>query len=131
MVDSAPQLLDQSHRGVDLLDLDVPHPMRRRSHLGRLLGQIDDAAERALTAGPHGVIAALGSLVRCSHETNRPLFAFAMTDPPWRAPGTRSWISTPTGTKGYTRTPHSPVVASGRHAVAGRAAMHSCGCDFT
>lgn len=64
VVDLAAQLLDQCHRGVDLFDLDVPHPMRRRSHLGRLLGQLDHAAERALTANPHGVIAALSERLR-------------------------------------------------------------------
>jgi hypothetical protein len=59
VVHLAPEPLGQRRLGVHVLHLDVPHPVRRRARPGRLLGKLHHAAERALTARPHDVRAAL------------------------------------------------------------------------
>ena len=64
LVDLASQLLGQRRRGIDVLDLNVSHPMRGRAHLGRRVWKPHHAAKRSLAPHPHDVVAAFAKRLR-------------------------------------------------------------------
>src|SRR4051812_18870094 len=50
------QLPCERCRRIDVLNLDVRHPVRWSAHLFRLLRKLHDTTKRPLTANPHEVI---------------------------------------------------------------------------